>query len=115
MAEEWTEGQGRQRGGEAQAVEVLQREWADHQRRLERVGREREREREGRRHGDSGGAEGRPPLLPFRQSAIPPEQESEMQGRACRQIWGEATKLAKRNRKVAAQGRSVREEEEAVA
>ena len=37
---------------------------------------------------------GRPPLMPFRQPAIPPEQESEMQERAWRRIRGEAARLA---------------------
>ena len=112
VAEEWTEGQGRPRGGEAQAVEELQRAWADLRRRLERVERA---EGEGGQHGESGGPENRPPLLPFRQPAIPPEQESEMQERAWRQIRCQATRPAKRDREVAAQGHRVREEERAVA
>ena len=112
MAEGGTEGQGRPRGGEAQAVEELQRAWAFLQRRLERVERA---EREGGRHRESGGMEGRPPLQPFRQPATSPEQESEMQERAWRQIMGDATRLAERDREVAAQERRVRVEEEAVA
>ena len=36
VAEGWTEGQGRPRGGEAQAVEELQRAWADVRRRMQR-------------------------------------------------------------------------------
>ena len=112
VAEGWTEGQGRPRGGEAQAVEELQRALADLRRRLGRVERA---EREGGRHGESRGPEGRPPLLPFRQPAIPPQQESAMQERAWRQIRGEATRLAERDREVAARERRVQEEEEAVA
>ena len=72
-------------------------------------------EREGGRHGESGVPGVRPPLLPFRQPAIPSEQETEMQGRACRQIRGEATRLAEEDMEVAARERRVREEEEAVA
>ena len=53
--------------------------------------------------------------MPFRQPAIPPEQEGEMQERAWRRIRGEAARLAEREREVAARERSVREEEEAVA
>ena len=53
--------------------------------------------------------------MPFRQPAIPPEQEAEMQERAWRRIRGEAAKLAERDREVAARERRVREEEEAVA
>ena len=99
------------RGGEAQAVEELQRAWADLRRRLERV---EGAEREGGRHRESGGSEGRPPLQPFRQPAIPPEQETETQERAWRQIRHEAMTLAERDREVAARKRRVREEEEAV-
>ena len=112
VAEGWTEGQGRPRGGEAQAVEELQRAWADLRRRLEGVERA---EREGGRHRESRGPEGRPPLQPFRKLAIPPEQETEMQERAWRQIRGEAMRLAERDREVGARERRVREEEEAVA
>ena len=112
VAEGWTEGQGRPRGGEAQALEELQRAWADLRRRMERVERA---ELEGGRHGESGGPEDRPPLLPFRQPAIPPQQESEMQERAWRQIRGEAARLAERDREVAAWELRVRVEEEAVA
>ena len=96
--------------GEAQAVQELQRAWAELRRRLERVERA---EREGGRHGESGGPEGRPPLLSFRQPAIPPAQESEMQERAWRQIRGEATRLAERDTEVAARERRVRGEQEA--
>ena len=53
--------------------------------------------------------------MPFRQPAIPPEQEGEMQDRAWRRIRGEAARLAERDREVAARERRVREEEEAVA
>ena len=67
VAEGWTEGQGMPRGGEAQAVEELQRAWADLSRRLERVERA---EREGGSHRElakkSGGSEGRPRLRPFK-------------------------------------------------
>ena len=102
-----TEGTGRPQGGEAQAVEVLQRAWADHRTRQERVERA---ERERGRHEEGGGQEGRPPLMPFRQPAIPLEQEGEMQERAWGRITGEAAKLAQRDREVA-----TREEEEALA
>ena len=111
-AEGRTEGRGRRQGGEAQALEELQRAWADHRRRQERV---EGAEREGGRHEEGRGQEGRPPLMPFRQPAVPPEQEGEMQERAWRRIRGEAAKLAERDREVAAQERRVREEEEAVA
>ena len=106
-----TEGTGRPQGGEAQAVEELQRAWADHRRRQERVERaEREagRQVEGRGQEDT-------PLVPFRQPAIPPEHEGEMQESAWRRIRAEAGKLAERNREVAAREHRVREEEEAVA
>ena len=72
-------------------------------------------ERDGGRHRESRGPEDHPPLQPFRQLAIPPEQEGEMQERAWRQIRGEATRLAEKDREVAARERTVREEEEAVA
>ena len=55
-----TEGTGRPQGGEAQAVGELQWAWADLRRRQERVERA---EREGRRHEEGGGREGRPPLM----------------------------------------------------
>ena len=106
-----TEGTNRPQGGEAQAVEELQRAWADHRRRQESVERT---EREGGRQEEGRGQEGTP-LVPFRQPAIPPEQEGEMQERAWRQIRGEAAKLAERDREVAARERRVREEEEAMA
>ena len=38
--------------------------------------------------------------MPFRQPAIPPEQEGEMQERAWRRIRGEAARLAERDREV---------------
>ena len=112
VAEGRTQETGRPQGGEAQAVEELQMAWADHQRRQERVERA---EREGGRHQEGGEPEGRPPLMPFRQPAIPPEQESEMQERAWRRIRGEAARLAERDREVAAREPTVREEEEALA
>ena len=107
-----TEGTGRPQGGEAQAVEELQRAWAGHRRSQERVERA---EREGGRHGEGGGQEGRPPLMLFGQPAILPEQEGEIQVRAWTRIRGEAAKLAERDREVAARERRVREEEEALA
>ena len=91
-------------------MEELQRAWADHRRRQERVERA---EREGGRQEEGRGQEGTQ-LLPFRQPAIPPEQEGEMQERAWTRIKGEAAKLAERDREVAARERRVREEEEAV-
>ena len=101
----------RPQGGEAQAVEELQRAWAEHRRRQERDERA---EREGGRREEGRGQEGTP-LVPFRQRAIPPEEEGEMQERAGRRIRGEAAKLAERDREVAARERRVREEEEAMA
>ena len=53
--------------------------------------------------------------MTFRQPAIPPEQEGEMQERAWRRFRGMAAGLAERDREVAARERRVREEEEAVA
>ena len=106
-----TEGTDRLQGGEAQAVEELQRAWADLRRRQE--GDERG-EREGGRQEEGRGREDTP-LVPFRRPAIPPEQEGEMQERAWRRIRGEAARLADRDRAVAARERRVREEEEAVA
>ena len=106
-----TEGTGRPQGGEAQAVEELQRAWADLRRRqevVERAEREGGRQEEGRGREDT-------LLVPFRQPAIPPEQEGEMQERAWRRIRGEAARLADRDREVAARERRVWEEEEAVA
>ena len=105
-----TEGTDRPQGGEAQAVEELQMAWVDLRRRQEGVGRA---EREGGRQEEGRGREGTP-LVPFRQAAIPPEQEGEMQERAWRRIRGEAARLAERDREVAARERRVREEEEAV-
>ena len=90
--------------------------WADLWSRLvklERADREGERPREQAQ--ESGGSEGRPPLQPFRQPAIPPEMEREMQERAWRQNRGEAARLAERDREVAARERRAREEERAVA
>ena len=106
-----TEGTDRLQGGEAQAVEELHMAWADLWRRQEGVERA---EREGGRQEEGRGREGTP-LVPFRQPAIPPEREGEMQERAWRRIRGEAARLAERNREVAARERRVREEEEAVA
>ena len=106
-----TEGTDRPQGGEAQAVEELQRAWVDLRRRpegVERAEREGGRQEEGRGREDT-------PLVPFRRPAIPPEQEGEMQERAWRRIRGEAARLADRDRAVAARERRVREEEEAVA
>ena len=106
-----TEGTDRPQGGEAQAVEELQRAWADLRRRqegVERAEREGGRQEEGRGRKDA-------PLVPFRQPAIPPEQEGEMQERAWGRIRGEAARLTDRDREVAARERRVREEEEAVA
>ena len=106
-----TEGTDRPQAGEAQAVEELQMTWADLRRGQEGVERA---EREGGRQEEGRGREDTP-LVPFRQPAIPPEQEGEMQERAWRRIRGEAARLADRDREVAAQERRVREEEEAVA
>ena len=106
-----TEGTDRPQGGEAQAVEELQRAWADLRRRQEGV---EKAEREGGRQEEGKGQEDTP-LVPFRQPAIPPEQEGEMQERAWRRIRGEAARLANRDRVVASRGRRVREEEEAAA
>ena len=79
VAEGRTKGPGGPQGGEAQAVEELQRAWADLRRRQERV---ESAQRAGGRHRKEGRPEGRPPLMPFRQPAIPPEQGIEMQERA---------------------------------
>ena len=65
-----TEGTNRPQGGEAQAVEELQRAWEDLRRRQEGVERA---EREGGRQEEGRGREDTP-LVPFRQPAIPPEQ-----------------------------------------
>ena len=70
VAQGWTEGQGVPQEGGAQAIEELQRAWADLRRRLERVQRA---EREGGQYKESARSEGRPQLQPFRQPAIPPE------------------------------------------
>ena len=112
VAEGRTEGPCRPQGGEPQAVEELQRALGNLPRRQERVERA---EQEGRRHGEGGGPEGRPPPMPFRRPAIPPEEESKMQERAWRCIRGEAVKLAEKDREVVAHERRVREEVEAVA
>ena len=106
-----TEGTDRPQGGDAQAVEELQRAWADLRGRQEGVERA---EREGGRQEEDGGREDTP-LVPFRQPAIPPEQGGEMQERAWRPIRGEAARLVHRDREVAARERRVWEEEEAVA
>ena len=104
------------RAGEAQAVEELQRAWADLQRRLERVERaEREGEAPREVAQESGGLEGCPPLQPFRPPAIPLEHEREMQERAWRQIRGEALRLGERYGELAAREHRVLEEEGAVA
>ena len=105
-----TEGTDRPQGGEAQAVEELQMAWADLRRRHEGVeGAERGggRQEEGRGREDT-------PLVPFRQPAIPTEQEGEMQERAWRRIRGGAARLAERDREVAARESRMLEEEEAV-
>ena len=103
MAEGWTAGQAMPRGGEAQAVEELQIACAVLRRTLERVGRaERKSERPREQAEERRGSEGRLPLQPFRQPAIPPEMEREMQERVWRQIRGEARQLAERDREVAA-------------
>ena len=112
VAEGLTEEPGRPQGGEAQAVEELQRAWADLWRRQQRL---EGAEREGGRHGEAGGPEGRPPLMPFRQPAIPREQEIEIEERAWRRIRGEAARPAEKDREMAAREPRVREEEEAVA
>ena len=112
VAEGRTEGTGRPQGGEAKAVEELQWAWADLRRRQERV---EGAEREGGQREKGGGQDSRPPLMTFRQPAVPPEQESEMQESAWRPIRGEAARLTERDREVAARERRVREEEEAVA
>ena len=115
MAEGRMAGQGTPRGGEAQAVDELQRVRADVPRRLERLQwAEQEGKRPREKAQESGGSEGRPPLQPFRQPAIPPEMEREMQERACRQIRGEAARLAEMDREVEARESRVREEEGAV-
>ena len=85
--------------------------WADLRRRQEGVERA---ERAGGRQEEGRGREGTQ-LVQFRQPAIPPEQEGEMQQRAWRRIRGEAARLAERGREVAARERRVRDEEEAEA
>ena len=92
-------------------MEELQRAWADLRRRQEGVERA---EREGGRQEEGRGREDTP-LVPFRQPAIPPEQEGEMQERAWRRIRGEAARLSDRDREVAARECRVREAEEVVA
>ena len=106
-----TEGTNRPQGGEAQAVVELQMTWADLRRGQEGVERA---EREGGQQEEGRGREGTP-LVPFRQPAIPPEQEGKMQGRAWRRIRGKAARLAERDREMVARERRVRWEEEAVA
>ena len=100
VAEGWTTGQGMPRGGEAQAVEELQRTCTDLQRRLESVERaEREGKRPREQAQESWVSPGRPLLQPFRQPAIAPEMETEMQERASRRMRGEAAKLVERERR----------------
>ena len=106
-----SEGTDRPQVGEAQAVEELQMTWVDLRKGQEGVERA---EREGGQQEEGVGREDTP-LVPFRQPAIPPEQEGEMQERAWRQIRGQGARLADRDREVAARERRVREEEEAVA
>ena len=106
-----TEGTDWPQKGEAQAVEELQRAWADLRRRQEGVERA---EREGGRQEEGRGQEDTP-LVPFRRPATPPEQEGEMRERAWRRIRGERARLADRDRAVAAQEHRVREEEEEMA
>ena len=106
-----TGGTDRPQRGEAQAVEELQMAWADLPRRqegVERAERKGGRQEEGRQRKGT-------PLVQFRQPAIPPEQEGEMQERAWTRIRGEAARLAERDTEVAARERRVLEEEEAVA
>ena len=77
--------------------------WADFQGRqewVERAEREGGRQEEGRGRDDT-------PLVPFRQPAIAPEQEGELQERAWRRIRGEAARLAKRDREVCGAGAQV--------
>ena len=112
VAEGWREGPGSPQGVEAQAVKELQRAWADLRRPQQRVERA---EREGGWHGKGGGSDNRPPLMPFKQPAIPPEQVGEMQERVWRRIRVEAARLAEKHRDMAARESRVREEEEAVA
>ena len=114
-AEGLATGQGIPGEGEAQAVEELQRAWADLPRRLGRVERaEREGERPKELAEGSRGSEAPPPLQPFRQPAILPDVEREMQERAWRRSRGGAARLAERDREVAERERRVRKEEEAV-
>ena len=116
VAEGRATGQGTPGGGEAQAVEELQRAWLDLRSRLERVERaEQEGERPSEHAQESERSEGRPPLQLFRQPAFPPEVEREMQDRAWRQISGDAARLAESDREVVERERTVREEEEALA
>ena len=97
-------------------MEEQQRAWADLRRRLERVERaEQDGERPKEKAQESAGSEGRPPLEPFRQPAIPPEMDREMQEGAWRQIRGGSVRLAERDRGVVARERRVREDEGAVA
>ena len=70
-------------GGEAQAVEELQRAWAEVWRRAERVVRaKRDDERQGERAQGSEGTESCPPLQPFRQPGIQPEAQRSVQEQA---------------------------------
>ena len=79
-----TEGTDGPQGGEAKAVDELQRAWADLRRRQEGV---EWAEREGGRQEEGRGREDTP-LVPFGRPAIPPEQEGELQERAWRRIRG---------------------------
>ena len=102
--------------GWAQAVEELQRAWAEIGTRLERVetaGRDGERPSE--RAQGSGGPGSCPPLQPLRQPGIPPEVEREVQEGASRRIRGEAARSEERDREVVEWERMVREEEEVAA
>ena len=103
-------------GGEAHAVEELQRAWADIRRWLERVERtEQDGQRPGEQVQRSTGEEDRSPLQPFRQVAINPEVERQVQERAWKRIRGEAARLEERVREVAERECRVREELEAAA
>ena len=65
-------GQGTPGRGEAQAVEELQRVWADHRRRLDRMKRaEREEKRPREQAQGSGGSEGRPPAAAIQTAGYP--------------------------------------------
>ena len=111
-----TRAQGSPRGGEAQAVEELQRAWADIRRRLEKVEMAgRDGKWPGQRARERGRPECRPPLQPFRRPGIPPEVEREVQERAWKRIRSEEARLEERDREVAERERRLQEEEEALA